>query len=203
MLKAVSRIWHNFTSFCYDHMINLASRNTALYWLFVIAFVESSFFPIPPDIMLIPMVLATPKKAWKIAGVATVASVLGGYFGYAIGVYFFDLIAKPLLEFYGYLSQFDAFKGYYHEWGAWIVFGAGITPFPYKVITIASGVVGLNIWVFGIASVLARGMRFFLVSWLLAKYGQSMKEFIEKNLGMLSILFLLLLIGGFLLIKWL
>ena len=184
-------------------MIDLASRETALYWLFAISFIESSFFPIPPDIMLIPMVLATPKKAWKIAGVATVGSVLGGYFGYIIGVYFFDLIAKPVLDFYGYLRQFETFQGYYHEWGAWIVFGAGVTPFPYKVITIASGVVGLNIWVFGIASVLARGLRFFLVAWLLKKYGHSMKIFIEKNLGMLSVVFLLLLLGGFALIKFL
>ena len=184
-------------------MIDLASRETALYWLFVVAFIESSFFPIPPDIMLIPMVLATPKKAWKIAGVTTIASVLGGYFGYVIGVYFFDLIAKPLLSFYGYLQQFETFKSYYHEWGAWIVFGAGITPFPYKVVTIASGVVGLNIWVFGIASVIARGMRFFLVAWLLKKYGHSMKVFIEKNLGMLSVVFLILLLGGFAAIKFL
>ena len=101
------------------------------------------------------------------------------------------------------MHQFDVFKGYYHEWGAWIVFGAGITPFPYKVITIASGVVGLNIWVFGLASVVARGMRFYLVAWLLKKYGESMKVFIEKNLGLLSVLFLALLIGGFALIKFL
>lgn len=203
MIGTISRTWHGFTSKCYNYMIDLASRETALYWLFVVAFIESSFFPIPPDIMLIPMVLATPKKAWKIAGVTTIASVLGGYFGYVIGVYFFDLIAKPLLSFYGYLQQFETFKSYYHEWGAWIVFGAGITPFPYKVVTIASGVVGLNIWVFGIASVLARGMRFFLVAWLLKKYGHSMKVFIEKNLGMLSVVFLILLLGGFAAIKFL
>lgn len=193
--------WHRFTSACYDSMINLAKRPTALYWLFAISFIESSFFPIPPDIMLIPMVLATPKQAWKIAGVATVGSVIGGFFGYWIGIYAFDLIARPILNFYGYMHQFDVFKGYYHEWGAWIVFGAGITPFPYKVITIASGAVDLNIGVFGMASVLARGMRFYLVAWLLKKYGHSMKVFIEKNLGMLSILFLLLLIGGFAAIK--
>ena len=203
MVGAIGRVWHGFTAKCYNYMIDLASRETALYWLFAISFIESSFFPIPPDIMLIPMVLATPKKAWKIAGVATVGSVLGGYFGYIIGVYFFDLIAKPVLDFYGYLRQFETFQGYYHEWGAWIVFGAGVTPFPYKVITIASGVVGLNIWVFGIASVLARGLRFFLVAWLLKKYGHSMKIFIEKNLGMLSVVFLLLLLGGFALIKFL
>ena len=182
MIGVISRIWHGFTARCYGYMINLASRETALYWL-------------------ITMIVATPKKAWKIAGAATAGSVLGGYFGYIIGVYFFDLIARPILDFYGYLQQFEAFQGYYHEWGAWIVFGAGVTPFPYKVITIASGVVGLNIWVFGAASVLARGIRFFLVAWLLKRYGYSMKVFIEKNLGLLSVLFVLLLLGGFALIK--
>ncbi len=186
----------------YNYLIDLASRPNAMMFLFIVSFVESSFFPIPPDVMLIPMVLATPKKAWQIAGVATIASVLGGYFGYIIGVYFFDLIARPILSFYGYMQQFDVFKGYYHEWGAWIVFGAGLTPFPYKVVTIASGVVGLNIWVFGIASVIARGMRFYLVAWLLKKYGEPMKVFIEDNLGILSVLFLALLIGGFALIKF-
>ena len=114
----------------------------------------------------------------------------------------FDQVAKPLLAFYGYLHQFDIFKEYYHQWGAWIVFGAGITPFPYKVITIASGVVGLNLITFTVASIIARGTRFYLIAWLLKKWGEPMKEFIEKNLGILSVLFLILLIGGFLLIKY-
>lgn len=187
----------------YDHTLNLASKKNALVWLFAISFIESSFFPIPPDIMIIPMVLATPKQAYKIAGVATVASVLGGYFGYFIGVYGFELIARPLLEFYGYMDGFIKFENYYHEYGAWIVFGAGITPFPYKIITIASGAVHLDLIVFTIASVLARGIRFYLIAWLLKRYGAPMKEFIEKNLNLLSILFLLLLIGGFAAIKWL
>ncbi|MBO5442796.1 MAG: DedA family protein [Alphaproteobacteria bacterium] len=186
---------------CYDYMLKLAGNDNAVYYLAVVSFIESSFFPIPPDIMLIPMVLAMPRKAYRIAAVATAASVIGGYFGYLIGVYAFDLIAKPLLTFYGYMQQFDVFKGYYHKWGAWIVFGAGITPFPYKVITIASGVVHLNIWVFGLASIVARGIRFYLIAWLLKKYGAPMKIFIDKHLGKLSILFLLLLIGGFACIK--
>ena len=203
LLRKFSDCFHALVKATYDYMLNLASRRNAMYFLFAVAFIESSFFPIPPDVMLIPMVLAAPTKAWRIAGIATIASVLGGAFGYAIGVFFFDLIARPILTFYGYMHQFDVFKDYYHEWGAWIVFGAGITPFPYKVITIASGVVGLNIWVFGLASVVARGMRFYLVAWLLKKYGESMKVFIEKNLGLLSVLFLALLIGGFALIKFL
>lgn len=202
LFKNMWNVFHNFAQYCYDKMISLAGQKNAMFWLAVVAFVESSFFPIPPDIMLIPMVLAAPNRAWKIAGVATVASVLGGFLGYGIGGFFYDLIAKPLLEFYGYLQQFDSFKEYYHKFGGWIVFGAGITPFPYKVITIASGVVNLNLIVFGIASILARGMRFFLVAWLLKKYGAPMKVFIEKNLGILSVLFLILLVGGFMAIKY-
>lgn len=204
-MSALSNLFgwfHKFTHAVYNWMLALSSSPKAMLFLFIVAFAESSFFPIPPDIMIIPMVLATPQKAWKIAGLATLASVLGGYFGYGIGVFLFDQIAKPLLSFYGYLHQFDVFKDYYHEWGAWIVFGAGITPFPYKVITIASGVVGLNLATFTIASVIARGMRFYLIAWLLKKWGAPMKEFIEKNLGILSVLFLVLLIGGFVLIKY-
>lgn len=194
--------FHRLVRATYDWMLDLAARPNAMVFLAIVAFAESSFFPIPPDIMLIPMVLAMPQKAWRIAGVATVASVVGGCFGYSIGIFFFDLIAKPILNFYGYMQQFDVFKDYYHEWGAWIVFGAGITPFPYKVITIASGVVHLDLITFTVASVIARGMRFYLVAWLLKKYGEPMKEFIEKNLGMLSVLFLVLLIGGFVAIKY-
>ncbi|MBR5598593.1 MAG: DedA family protein [Alphaproteobacteria bacterium] len=191
----------NLTKIVYDKTLELASRPNALTWLFAISFVESSFFPIPPDIMIIPMVLACPLKAYKIASIATIASVLGGWFGYGIGVFGFEVIAKPLLEFYGYMDNFHKFENYYHQYGAWIVFGAGITPFPYKIITIASGVVRLDLIIFTIASVIARGIRFYLIAWLLKRYGAPMKDFIEKNLNLLSIIFLLLLIGGFALIK--
>lgn len=187
----------------YDKMLKLSEGKGAMAALFAVAFAESSFFPIPPDIMLIPMILAAPSKAWRIAGLATFASVLGGFFGYAIGVFFFEVIAEPLLSFYGYLEKFHTFESYYHEYGAWIVFGAGLTPFPYKIITIASGAVHLDLAVFTVASVLARGGRFFVVAWLLKKYGAPMKVFIEKNLGWLSVLFLILLIGGFAVLKYL
>ena len=187
----------------YDKLLQLSEGSGAMLALFVVAFAESSFFPIPPDIMLIPMILATPVKAWRIAMLATTASVLGGYFGYSIGVFLFDTVAEPLLSFYGYLEKFQTFENYYHEYGAWIVFGAGLTPFPYKIITIASGAVHLDLAVFTVASILARGGRFFVVAWLLKKYGAPMKTFIEKNLGWLSILFLILLIGGFAVLKYL
>lgn len=187
----------------YQWMVDAASGKNALWALAIVAFVESSFFPIPPDIMLIPMIIAAPKKAWKIATVATIASVVGGYFGYLIGFLGYDLIAKPLLDFYGYLEKFEQFSKYYNEYGAWIVLGAGITPFPYKVITIASGVVGMNIWIFGLASVMARGLRFFIIAGLLRFFGEPIKKIIEKHFGLLSIIFFILLIGGFLLIKYL
>ena len=187
---------------CYDTMLKLSASPYAMAFLFAVAFAESSFFPIPPDVMLIPMILATTNKAWRIAGLATLASVIGGYFGYAIGVFAFDMIAEPILRFYNAIEKFHEFENYYHQYGAWIVFGAGITPFPYKIITIASGVVHLDLLVFTIASVLARGMRFFLVAWLLKKYGAPMKIFIEKHLGKLSILFFILLVGGFAVLKY-
>lgn len=186
----------------YDAVFHLSKENGAVYWLFAVSFIESSFFPIPPDVMLIPMILAAHKKAWNLAGIATAGSVIGAYLGYAIGFYFFQLIAEPLLNFYGYLEKFNSFKELYNQYGAWIVFGAGITPFPYKIITIASGVVHMNLLVFTLASVIARGMRFFLVAWLLKQYGETMRVFIEKNLGWLSVVFLILLIGGFAAVKY-
>ena len=186
----------------YDAVFHLSKEKGAVYWLFAVSFIESSFFPIPPDVMLIPMILAAPKKAWNLAGIATAGSVIGAYLGYAIGFYFFQLIAEPLLNFYGYLEKFNSFKELYNQYGAWIVFGAGITPFPYKIITIASGVVHMNLLVFTVASVIARGMRFFLVAWLLKQYGETMRVFIEKNLGWLSGVFLILLIGGFAAVKY-
>lgn len=194
---------HGLLQKTYQSMLSLSAHRSAMFFLFLVSFAESSFFPIPPDVMLIPMVLATPKKAWKIAGLATISSVLGGFLGYAIGSYFFELIAEPILNMYDALDKFHQFENYYHQYGAWIVFGAGITPFPYKIITIASGAVHLDLTVFTIASVLARGIRFFIVAWLLKKYGAPMKEFIEKNLGWLSVLFLILLIGSFALLKYL
>ena len=194
--------FHNLVHKTYDKMLSLSASKNAIIFLFIVAFAESSFFPIPPDVMIIPMVLAMPDKAWKIAGLATFASVVGGLFGYLIGSCFFDLIAKPILEMYNAMEKFQEFEEYYHLYGAWIVFIAGLTPFPYKIITIASGVVHLDLVVFTVASVIARGMRFFLVAWLLKKYGAPMKDFIDKNLGWLSVLFVVLLIGGFWVLKY-
>ena len=180
-----------------------ASGRHALRGLAVVSFVESSFFPIPPDVLLVPLVIAQRDRAWFIAFVCTAASVAGGMLGYLIGAALYDTIGVALLEFYGYLAKFTEFQSLYNEWGAWIVFGAGITPFPYKVITIASGVTRLDLFVFVVASVLARGIRFFAVAGLLWWWGPQIRGFIERNLGWLTIVFFLLLIGGFVLLKWL
>jgi membrane protein YqaA with SNARE-associated domain len=185
----------------YDWTMAQATRPYALWTLALIAFVESSIFPIPPDVLLIPMVLAAPSRAWWIATVCTAASALGGLLGYAIGALLFEALGRPILEIYGSLEQFADFQRRYNEWGAWIVFGAGLTPFPYKVITIASGVTGLDLWTFMIASIVGRGMRFFMVAALLWYVGPPMKRFIEANLGWLTIAFFILLFGGFLAVK--
>jgi membrane protein YqaA with SNARE-associated domain len=186
----------------YDWVMGLAARKDAIWVLAAIAFIESSVFPIPPDVLLIPMVLAARDRAWRYAAVCTIASVLGGMLGYAIGLYLFESAGQPLLEFYGYAAKFDEFRGRYNEWGAWIVFIAGLTPFPYKVITIASGVAELDFTVFSIASVLARGLRFFIVAALLWWLGPPVREFIEKRLGLMTIIFCVLLLGGFIVAKY-
>ncbi len=186
----------------YDWVMGLAARKDAIWVLAAIAFIESSVFPIPPDVLLIPMVLAARDRAWRYAAVCTIASVLGGMLGYAIGMFLFESAGQPLLEFYGYADKFDAFRGRYNEWGAWIVFIAGLTPFPYKVITIAIGVAELDLAVFTVASVLARGLRFFIVAALLWWLGPPVREFIEKRLGLMTIVFCVLLLGGFIVAKY-
>ena len=187
----------------YDWTLSLAGHRHAIWAMAGVAFVESSVFPIPPDVLIIPMVLAAPTKAWRIALAATIGSVLGGLFGYAIGAFLFEAIGQPILGFYGYEARFAEFQERYNEWGAWIVAGAGFTPFPYKVITIASGATSLDIWVFILASTISRGARFFIVAALLWRYGAPIREFIERYLPQLTFLFFALLLGGFLAVKYL
>ena len=187
----------------YDWTIGLAGHRYALLALAVISFVESSVFPIPPDILMIPMIIAAPRRAFLIASVCLVSSVLGGLAGYYIGYGLFESVGRPVLEFYGKDSYFDEFRVRYNEWGAWTVLVAGVTPFPYKVITIMSGVTQLNLWVFMLSSVIARGLRFFVVAALLWKFGEPIRDFIEKRLGLMFTLFVILLAGGFYLVKYL
>ena len=186
----------------YNWAMTISAKSNAVWALVIISFIESSFFPIPPDIFLIPLILAQRQKAFQLALYCTVASVLGGFLGYGIGFALDEIALTPLLTDWHLIDAFNRFKDWYHQFGAWIEFIAGLTPFPYKVVTIASGAVELNLFVFAIASIISRGMRFFLIAWLLYKWGKPMKDYIEKNLGWLSVLFVILLIGSFLLIKF-
>ena len=181
----------------YDRTMRLAAGRDAAGVLAAVAFAESSIFPIPPDLLLIPMVLAARDRAWRLATICTVASVLGGLVGYAMGGLLFEAAGRPLLELYGYDDRFAAFRDRYAEWGAWIVFVAGVTPFPYKVITIASGAVQLDPPTFVVASLLARGLRFFVVAALLWWIGPPVRAFVERRLGLVAFAFCALLIGGF------
>lgn len=187
----------------YDRVMALSAHPRAVWALGGVSFIESSVFPIPPDVMLIPMILAERAKAWFYATVATVSSVIGGLLGYAIGYFLFELVGKPVLDLYGYGDAFADFAGRYNEWGAWIVFIAGITPFPYKVITIASGATQLNIVIFLLASIAARGLRFYIVSALLYWCGPPIRDFIERRLGLVFTIFIVLLVGGFVAIRYL
>ena len=187
----------------YDWTLNLAAHKHALLALALLSFVESSIFPIPPDILLIPMVLAMRDRAWLVAGVCTLASVIGGMMGYGIGFFMYEQIGKPILDFYHYSLKFSEFQVIYNKWGAWAVFFAGITPFPYKVITILSGMTGLSLPVFIIASIIARGMRFFIIAALLWKYGDAIRAFIERRLGLIFFLLVVLLLVGFVAVKFL
>ena len=195
----MKKLWNKIMRSMYDWTMKLAGGDKAVWALCAVAFIESSFFPIPPDLLLIPLILARRTQAFRLALLATVFSVLGGFFGYGIGYFAYDTIEPHLSS--GFIDKIDWFSGKYNEYGAWIVFFAGITPFPYKIITIASGVTHLDLVVFTIASLIARGLRFYLIAWLLWKWGAPMKVWIEKNLGWLSILFFILLVGSFLLIK--
>ena len=186
----------------YDYTMSLAASPYAVWALVVVAFVESSVFPIPPDVLLIPMILAARMKAFQYALIATIASVLGGLAGYGIGWGLWEVAGQPILELYGAMNKFEEFKDGYNEYGVFIVFIVGLTPFPYKVITIASGAFGMDILPFLVASLLARGGRFFIVSALLWRFGDPIRIFIEKYLGLLTIVFCVLLVGGFVVLKY-
>lgn len=187
----------------YNWTMALAERPHALWALAIVSFVESSFFPIPPDVLLIPLIIAAPTRAFRIAFVCTFASVLGGLFGYFIGAVLFDQVGQPILAFYGKEALFDEFAAKYNELGAWAVLIAGVTPFPFKVITITSGATGLSLPVFVAASIVARALRFFIVAALLWKFGTPIRDFIERRLGMMFTIFILLLFGGFYVVRYL
>jgi membrane protein YqaA with SNARE-associated domain len=187
----------------YDRMMRLAAGRYALMTLGIVAFVESSFFPIPPDILLIPMILAARRNAWRYAAVATFASVAGGFLGYAIGYYGFAALGRPILEFYGVMDRYLALKASFDHWGAWIIILKGMTPIPYKLVTIASGALAFDLPTFALASVISRGVRFFLVAALLYFAGEPIRVFIERRLALVTSAFAVCLVGGFLVLRYL
>lgn len=187
----------------YDWMMAKARSRHASPALFWVSFVESSFFPIPPDVMLIPMILANRARAFYYANVALVGSVLGGLLGYAIGYFFFVEIGQPILEFYGKAESFKSFTDWFNEWGVWILVIKGMTPFPYKVLTITAGVTHMPLLEFALASVVARAMRFYLVAALLYFFGEPIRQFIERRLKWVTTAFVVLLVGGFLAVRFL
>ncbi|HBS50916.1 MAG TPA: cytochrome B [Rhodobacteraceae bacterium] len=196
MLRSLYRSLYNWT-------MALANHPRAMWALALVAFVESSVFPIPPDALMIPMILARPSRAWAIAGVALVASVLGGLLGYAIGAFAYDSIGRPILEALGKEEAMAAFNGRFNDVGFWAVLMAGVTPFPYKVITIMSGWTAMPLGTFIVTSILARALRFFVVAALLRAYGAPVRDFIERRLGLVFTLFCVLLIGGFFAVRYL
>lgn len=185
----------------YDWMMRLAGHRHATPALFAVSFAESSFFPIPPDVMLMPMVLAWRDKAWWYATVATVASVLGGVAGYAIGFFLFEVVGQPILKLYGMADGFGQFAQWFNDYGVWILIIKGMTPIPYKVLTITAGAVHMNVLAFIGASIIARSMRFFLVAGLLYWFGPPIRDFVERRLTLVTTAAVILLVGGFVALK--
>jgi membrane protein YqaA with SNARE-associated domain len=189
----------------YEWTLSLAERRLSGLWLGLLSFAEASFFPIPPDVLLIPLCLGKMKKAFKFAFICSIASVLGGVAGYAIGAFAWDELSGLFFQYIpGFTPEkFDQLKSWYEEWGWPLVFIAGFSPIPYKIFTVASGVLGMALWPFILASAISRSARFFLVAFLLAKFGEPMKEKIDKHFNLLALLFGVLLIGGIVVLKFL
>ena len=185
----------------YNWTLKKAEHKYSSWVLSIVSFAESSFFPIPPDVLLIPMIIAKRTKAWTYAFICTLSSVFGGVVGYAIGFFLFNSIGTLIVEFYHLTNSFNTFENYYKEYGMLIVLGAGFTPFPFKFITIASGVFSLNIFLFIFTAFIARGFRFYLLAILLFIFGEKIKFLIDKYFNILAVLFFILLIGSFMLIK--
>ncbi len=181
----------------YDWVLDLSAKPWAPKALAVVAFVESSIFPIPPDVMLVPMCLAKPDRAFRYAGICTVASVLGGLLGYAIGALLYDTVGQFLIRLYGYGDKLEAFRAAYAEWGHWIILIKGATPIPYKIITIASGFAGYNLFWFVVLSIITRGIRFFAIATILHFWGEPAREFIEKRLTLVAFICVAVFIAGF------
>lgn len=181
--------------------MSLAEGKNGRRTLAIVSFSESSFFPVPPDLLLFPMTLQAPGRSWSLALLCTIASVLGGVFGYFLGYAFFDSIGIHIVDFYGHADLFDRFTRLYNDYGVWIILTAGFTPIPYKVFTIASGIASLNLPLFIAASMISRGARFFLVCGLTRWFGIPIRPFLEKQLGWLSLGIILIAVTVLMLVR--
>lgn len=181
----------------YDWVLRQAEKPHAVWILFAMAMAEASVFPLPPDILLLPMAIARRDKAWRLAAVCTAGSVLGGIVGYGIGALAMATIGQWVVTTYHLQNAFQAFADGFNKWGVWIILAKGLTPIPFKLVTIASGVAGLNIGAFILASVATRGLRFFLIAGLVRKFGEPIRAFIEKYLTWVALGVLAAIIGGF------
>lgn len=180
----------------YDWCLAAADKPYAMWLMGAVSFAESSFFPVPPDVMLIPMALARPERAYVMAFWCTVTSVAGGVLGYAIGALLYDSVGLWLIQLYGYGDKVEAFRDAYAQWGAWIILLKGLTPIPYKIVTITSGFAGYNLGLFVLFSVITRGARFFVLAFLLHRYGESARHIIEKRLGLWVLLGAIVIVIG-------
>jgi membrane protein YqaA with SNARE-associated domain len=187
----------------YDWCIASADKPYAIWMLGIVSFAESSFFPVPPDVMLIPMALAQPRKAWLFAAVCTLTSVAGGVLGYAIGALLYDSIGGWIIQLYGYGDKVELFRAEYAKWGAWIIILKGFTPIPYKLVTITSGFAGYSLPLFILFSIITRGARFYLLAFLLNRYGPSARAIIEERLGFWVTIGAVVLVLGFIIVYWL
>jgi membrane protein YqaA with SNARE-associated domain len=187
----------------YDWVIRMSEHPKSLWALAGVSFAESSFFPIPPDLMLIPMIIAQRAKAWLIAGVCTIASVVGGFLGYAIGYFFFETLGKWVIDLYGLQGGFAEFQHQFNEYGLWIILIKGLTPIPYKLVTIASGAAHFDLLTFGLASLVTRGGRFYIVAGLLYVIGQPARVFVEKHLTLVTTAFAAIIVLGFVVVAYL
>ena len=181
----------------YDWTLRLAHHRHAVRSMAVISFAESSVFPIPPDVMLVPMILARRDQAYRIAAICTLASIAGGMLGYAIGYFLYDSVGLWLVNLYGAHDAITEFRSWYDSWGAAVILIKGLTPIPFKVVTIASGFFAYNFPLFVLLAAITRGARFFLIAWLLKRYGEKMQGFIERRLNLIGSLVLVLLVAGF------
>ncbi|OYV40476.1 MAG: cytochrome B [Rhodospirillales bacterium 20-64-7] len=186
----------------YDRVIALAERPSAPIWLFCIAFAEASFFPIPPDALMIPLAIAQPRRAWRFAAIATAGSVLGGALGYTIGFWLLARLAQPIIDFYHYGAAFAAFQAKFAQYGVWVILIKGFTPIPYKIVTIAAGAAAFNFPLFVGTSLITRGGRFFLEAALLRRFGEPARAIIEKRLALITWALLASIIAGFLVLRY-